>query len=91
MHGYNRLGYYQCINRNSAGRCRHGHVIYNQSYSHTYSKRKSVACHEVGHSVGLAHGANDTVSGIDYGCMAAGPEWEPVYRTHNIYHINGWY
>lgn len=50
-------GIYSCSTNGSGGVCDHGHVEYNAQLWPDLSgtQRQSLACHETGHSVGLAH------------------------------------
>jgi len=68
-------------------RCDHAHVVFNlwANLNWDSTKRKSTACHEFGHSVGLQH----IYTG--WTCMR-GDEVFPVdYLQHDIDHINGKY
>ena len=48
------------------GHYTHGHMHYNRSYLSTSTEQRyAVACHELGHGLGLNHG--------DTGCMASAP------------------
>jgi len=53
-------------------------------------QRLKTACHEIGHSVGLAHGSNSATFWNDCmisGAVAAGIQWEQ-YNAHHVAHAN---
>lgn len=53
-------------------------------------QRKKTICHEIGHSVGLAHGTNTATYWNDCmksGTVAAGTQWEK-YNAHHVSHAN---
>lgn len=89
-----------CNDPVSTTRCDQHYVDYNNTMlgrsSTTTTIRRSVACHETGHAVGLTHGenANPEVSNSDYliGCMSTGGRVYPTYlREHNVGQINATY
>jgi len=53
-------------------------------------QRRKTTCHEIGHSVGLAHGTDTTTFWNDCmvsGAVPAGIQWEQ-YNAHHIVHAN---
>lgn len=97
-HGLNNVhGYYQCVvvDTITPNSCRHGHVVYNESYLPTIytttARRRSLACEEIGHSVGLLHETAAMDQTQDYGCMARPVDYDQFIRGHNVGHINGRY
>jgi hypothetical protein len=53
-------------------------------------QRLKTACHEIGHTVGLAHGSDTTTFWNDCmvnGTVAAGAQWTR-YNAHHVAHIN---
>jgi hypothetical protein len=65
--------------------CEHWHVVYDEPWWIDASdvSRRSLACHETGHTVGLKHGS--------YGCLEEGQTWNQYLGTHNTSHINSRY
>ncbi len=79
-------GYYQCVTELSSEICSHAHIVFNTFYETTTQIRKSTACHEVGHSVGLKH-KND----YD-GCMHSDEEFPIDYGDpHDLNHLSSKY
>lgn len=76
------VGLYVCETNLSNGRCQQAIVRYNTNYTNTAStdSRRSVACHEMGHSLGLLH--------RDGSCMAAGEDAAPYYSPHDKDHLS---
>ena len=78
--------------------CNHSHVVFNGSFTDAYdaNQMQELACHEVGHTVGLEHGSYSPWSEAEWACMvnevpvdgAGDSRW---LRNHNEGHINGWY
>lgn len=71
--------------------CLHAHIKYNlwPGLGWTAAKRRSVACHETGHAVGLRHYNVYTSS-----CMVqylASHDFPQILSAHDKSHINGWY
>lgn len=66
--------------------CEVGIVQFNLSYSADYStnSKRHLACHEVGHSLGLAHGSGSS-------CMVKGGYDYRYFTSHDIGHINYFY
>lgn len=83
-------GIYSCSTIGSGGVCDHGHVEYNAQLwpDLSGSQRQSLACHETGHSVGLAHplssGQQDDPD-IFHCMVQAG--WPMYLGDHNIWHM----
>lgn len=49
----NNLAFYSCEEWENSLECYHAHIIYNRNLTGMpYNRRRAVACHEVGHSVG---------------------------------------
>jgi hypothetical protein len=65
--------------------CEHWHVVYDEPWWIDASdvSRRSLACHETGHTVGLKHGS--------YGCLEEGQTWNQYLGAHNTSHINSRY
>lgn len=68
--------------------CRGQQITFNTNYGHTGSYGRFVACHELGHTVGLRHRTG-------WGCMEVrgqgGGSYPSDYTSHDKNHINGWY
>jgi hypothetical protein len=85
-------GDYRCVTWNAVGFCDAAIVRLNSSTAvlpNDHQRRKS-ACHEIGHSVGLAHGTDTATFWNDCmlsGTAPAGNQWEQ-YNAHHIAHIN---
>lgn len=80
-------GYWTCVIEASYDPdiCSHGHLVYNTYYWTNLDMRKSIACQEVGHSVGLRHDNTRTT------CMRSDENFPIAYSSHDISHINGRY
>lgn len=68
--------------------CRGQILRYNASYAgslDTEGERRSVACHEIGHTVGLRHTA------VADSCMSNGVLFPTALNAHDISHINSQY
>lgn len=78
-------GYSQCVTFASSTVCSHWHVVFNQFYPTNVDKRKSIACHEVGHTVGLKD------YNVYSSCMHDDEFFPLTYSSHDISHINGKY
>jgi hypothetical protein len=62
--------------------------------SDTQMERRSRACHELGHTVGLQHTSNDASCMQRYhedGWMDPGPNRSTTLSNHDENHINGYY
>lgn len=64
---------------------------------HPSSQRRKTACHELGHTVGVRHYANESYPGADtsHSCLRSGPvptadqAWHTRFGPHHrLYHIN---
>lgn len=65
------------------GRVRYNIGVYNES---NVNYARSIACHEQGHAIGLAHSTGGS------SCMFSSPAQErPTYAPHDIAHINALY
>lgn len=78
--------------------CNHSHVIFDGSYTDAYDagQMQELACHEVGHTVGLEHGPYSPSSESTWGCMVTSTPVDGTgdsrwLRAHNEDHINSWY
>ena len=91
------LGITFCEDDGSGSKCDQHYVYIDQPVVSTFNntKEQSVACHETGHAVGLAHGDNaDPLLNFDdplLDCMRNGNVFEQTLGGHNIGQINGAY
>lgn len=86
-YGTNWYGMTDCIDRD--GRiCLHWHEKFNADYSHDLQEKKSLTCHEFGHTTGLNHYA--VHQDYDGTCMET-PHWHIDFNSHDIGHINDYY
>lgn len=72
---------------NPASSCEKFQVRYDESFTvgASATQRRSLACHEVGHTLGLGHTTGTT-------CMVAGSAFPTAYSAHEISsHINASY
>jgi hypothetical protein len=76
-------GDYSCLLLTLANNCETSKVRLNPVLLTDGNNRRKTACHEVGHSLGLAHGGTTD-------CMLSGPVSTSVanYTAHHIAHIN---
>jgi hypothetical protein len=80
------VGWAPCMNQ-SGSLCFHWHVYYNWKYYYavdTIKERRSLACEETGHTVGLEHDYSGRTT-----CMGAGDH--EYFSGHDINHINARY
>lgn len=84
-------GEYQCVQGFSylgVFICTDGRVRFHSNRAWDATNRRDLACHELGHALGLAHRG-------DGACMQAvvpyGAANNPGYGTHNLGHLNAWY
>jgi hypothetical protein len=71
--------------------CDHAHIKFetgarNNGTAWTDTYQVGLACHEIGHSVGLRHGVGDST----YQCMTSTPATK-FLGAHNVAHINSYY
>lgn len=84
-------GLYDCATGPNSGVCDRGDVIFNLHYSPpdgswSAQDRRSLACEEIGHAMGLAHRYPTPL----VGCMAQ--QWDETdYTAHDVSHLNSWY
>ncbi|HVQ96310.1 MAG TPA: hypothetical protein VMU51_35155 [Mycobacteriales bacterium] len=82
----------RCVTWNAVGFCDAAIVRLNSNAAvlpNDHQRRKT-ACHEIGHTVGLAHGDDTATFWNDCmlsGTVAAGNQWEQ-YNAHHVAHIN---
>ena len=74
-------GDYLCLRFASGNTCNSARVRLNPDLLPTLEQARKTACHEFGHSVGLAHG-NTT------DCMINGSSTLSTYNQHHVDHIN---
>lgn len=82
------LGIYDCIGSFSGAhpdmRCSRGRVRFNLTYPDTAANAESLACHEMGHAVGLRH------TYLTSSCLVQ--DGFPVnWNAHDIAHVNAHY
>lgn len=85
------IGQYSCSTILSNGRCDHAHIRFNHDYSQlTDGQKRSVACHETGHSLALTHPPDDDAA--IYQCMVVDGFPIPL-GAHNVWHLqtNPWW
>ncbi len=75
--------------------CQHAHIVFqgDRVANNSDYELKSLACHEVGHSVGLLHqdrNRGESIPSSAYECMTATPSSDLV-GVHNVSHINAFY
>lgn len=79
------LGYSVCIALNAQGECERSDIRFDTSLypQYTTHQKQSLACHEVGHSIGLDH------EGLNRNCMQQGSVGlqATVYTTHDKNHM----
>lgn len=80
--GSSTLGDYTCLTKQPTGRCNQARVRLNSDLLSTASNKQKTACHEIGHSTGMAHGPSYG------GCMVSGYSNTIVYSAHHIAHVN---
>ncbi len=81
------VGHVQCVSTNSATRCEKHEMRFDTSYTSgaTTTNRRSLACHENGHTIGLAHRTDST------SCMEPALNGVTAYSSHDVAHINANY
>lgn len=79
-------GLASCVTANG-DECSHWHIQYNLKYIDTFDEAWHLACHEIGHSVGLKHRPPN--EDADLGCMARPSD--NYLKIHNITHLNNRY
>lgn len=72
-------GRWECTLRNGSY-CLHAVLTFDRQAITSYDDWRQTTCHEVGHSVGLAHGAQED-------CMGASSR-QQNYSPHHVNHIN---
>lgn len=81
-------GDYACLSFNSAGRCEQARLRLNPNLLTNTANRRKTACHELGHSVGLAHGQFGASTPEYYDdCMRTGSvNNETRFQQLNLHH-----
>lgn len=81
------VGLYTCENKAPDGACNHSFVRFEQEWidAGTTSERRSLACHELGHSVGLQHRSDSS------GCMPSTINGVTNWSLHDRNHVNAHY
>ena len=76
--------------------CKPQYIYFNRAHEDIYNtaaKRKAVACHELGHTMGLRH--RDVAGATGLSCMKSTPRdgstWYTVPTGHDINLLNFWY
>lgn len=77
-------GDYVCLAFNSAGECEQSRVRLNPNLLTDTLNREKTACHEIGHSGGLAHSSSSS------DCMISGAvtSGHRTYNAHHVDHLN---
>ena len=80
----------ECTATVSAEVCNSNDIVFNNHNPH--SNYSSLACHEVGHSIGLQHqpGNNSAYTSTNRTCMRSNPD-HTDYSVRDIAHINAQY
>lgn len=94
--GFGVRGSYQCTKFITANyRCDQGELRVNIDVLTDYTQRRKTFCHEIGHSVGLAHytsAGSGVVLGENNDCMKSGKVesnlWWIEYSDHHQWHID---
>lgn len=81
------IGLGNCLSTNWWGKCEQHQIRYDNDYTRNVSawRRQSLACHEMGHTVGLAHRETDT------SCMTDKSVTSRYLSAHDKSHINSNY
>ena len=76
-------GDYTCLAKNWAGECERARIRLNPNQVKDAVNIRKTACHEIGHSCGLAHGGTTD-------CMLSGAVTVPTYTydSHHVAHLN---
>jgi hypothetical protein len=87
----NADGWARCVYYTNALKltCDHWHIVFETANESDFDRewyRIGLACHEIGHTVGLIHGPTDSV----HECMTSKPSTK-FLGVHNVAHINGKY
>jgi hypothetical protein len=103
------VGANRCNVAASDSTCNHSHAAYHGDYLEELGwngpgtlnadRRRKLACHETGHTVGLTHGINAYPNAISNSnvstlqCMVQGTYDNPPIGmgSHNVAHVNSWY
>lgn len=84
----------QCTRPASSSICDQSTVTFNANKPH--SDYRALACHELGHTLGLkdgqfaTYGSNSASAAVDRSCMRSNPDVR-YYSNHDKGHINGQY
>lgn len=80
-------GAWRCDSPNSVGECETGRAFLNREKldGEGANAKAHTACHELGHSTGLAHAT------VDESCLRQGINESKVYTTHDRNHLNSRY
>lgn len=81
---FSARGDYVCLAFNGAGNCERSRVRLNPDYLTNTANRQKTACHEVGHSGGLAHSSSASDCMIS-GAITSGYQ---TYNSHHRTHLN---